>query len=160
MVCPSTSATLVFGSIPVPAWPPPVLQATKDMAQTSAKACKPRLFMTLSTRGEPRTLGGRGAYVNNREPFGVPEPSPERDQGAPPTRQDGSGGGPLDRPRSPVLQRIELSPRKRLPDRSGAPRRRGNPRRESVCAALRHPLRGRPRRSLPEELRGGRPRRR
>src|SRR5436190_823737 len=91
MVCPSTSATLVAGSIPVPDFAPPVLQATEVRAQT-AKACKTLLFMTVSRRGEPRTLGGRAAFVNNREALGVPEPQPRRDQGAAPARLDRGGG--------------------------------------------------------------------
>src|SRR3954471_18784263 len=95
---PSTSATFVPGSIPAPDFPadvpPPVLQATDDSAQRTT-ACKVRLFMTVSGRGEPRTLSGRGSYVNKRETLGVPESQPRRDQGAPPADQDGGGSGPF-----------------------------------------------------------------
>ena len=69
-------------------------QATNDSAQRRM-ARKVRLFMTVSGRGEPRTLSGRGAYVNKREARDVPEPQPRRNQGAPPAREDRGRGGAL-----------------------------------------------------------------
>src|SRR6185369_8686755 len=142
MVCPSTSATLVAGSIPLPDFAPPVLQATEVRAQT-AKACKTLLFMTVSRRGEPRTLGGRAAYVNKREALGVPESQPRRDQGAAPAHQDRRGGRALPRSGPAVLQRRQLPAGKRLPDRSHPAGRRRDPRRAGVREPFPRPLRRR-----------------
>src|SRR5207253_9725796 len=95
-------------------------QATNEAEQRSAKACKVPLFMTVSTMGKLRTLGGCGAFVNNREALGVPEPQPRRDQGAAPARQDHRGGSALARPGSALLQRRHVPAGLRLPDRPGA----------------------------------------
>src|SRR5262249_56743519 len=92
------------------------------------RTCKGRLFMTVSRRGEPRTLSGRGSYVNTRTPFVVPEPQLRRNQGLAPAHQDGGHSGAFHRPDPTLLQRGTVPPAAPLSNRPPASGRRKDPR--------------------------------
>src|SRR5713226_817395 len=123
MTFPSTSAIFAEGSmemLPLPAVaPPPVLQATKlDAAR--AMTCKVRLFMRLSQKGGPRTLGRSGPLVNRREARGVPEPQPRGNQGLPAADSHHCLRRPLARSGSALVQRGDVPAKQRLQDRPRA----------------------------------------
>src|ERR1700682_4448504 len=143
MAFPSTSAIFAEGSmemLPFPAVaPPPVLQATKlDAAR--ARTCKTRLFMRLSRKGGPRTLGRSGPPVNRGEERGISESQPRRNQGLPAADPHHRRRRTLAGPRPAFVQRGDVPTEQRLQDRARAAGRRRDPRRGSLPAASRTSL--------------------